>query len=276
MTSRHFHRTGGDPSSTRATRPCTSSIGTAARRGLTLARLPKPHAPLGGRPVPDAPSQTPRPSRDALEPWHHHARRDDSQPQRSRDAAEQRTQGGERATHFHGDEQPQQRQRPHRAPRFGERLGRRFQRRGNPEPLAIRRPEPPGKSIRSTELRQRRAPHRSSRRCTARPSRPSQAPPSTRCLASLPPLRRGNVHRGNRGGARRGLARRRDFPYQAVLDRKADARRWEVSLARWGAARDDPVYPPIARFATRPASDGVDAYVVARREDEDVDDANER
>ena len=66
------------------------------------------------------------------------------------------------------------------------------------------------------------------------------------------------------------------FPYQAVLDRKADARRWEVSLARWGAARDDPVYPPIARFATLPASDGVDAYVVARREDEDVDDANER
>ena len=66
------------------------------------------------------------------------------------------------------------------------------------------------------------------------------------------------------------------FPYQAVLDRKADARRWEVSLARWGAARDDPVYPPIARFAARPASDGVDAYVVARREDEDVDDANER
>ena len=51
------------------------------------------------------------------------------------------------------------------------------------------------------------------------------------------------------------------FPYQAVLDRKADARRWEVSLARWGAARDDPVYPPIARFATRRASDGVDAYL---------------
>ena len=50
----------------------------------------------------------------------------------------------------------------------------------------------------------------------------------------------------------------------------------QATAGAWGAARDDPVYPPIARFATRPASDGVDAYVVARREDEDVDDANER
>ena len=52
------------------------------------------------------------------------------------------------------------------------------------------------------------------------------------------------------------------FPYQAVLDRKADARRWEVSLARWSAERDYPAYQPIARFATRPASDGIQAYVV--------------
>ena len=55
------------------------------------------------------------------------------------------------------------------------------------------------------------------------------------------------------------------FPYRAALDRQADARRWEVSLARWSAARDEPAYPPIARFATRPASEGVDAYVVERR-----------
>ena len=52
------------------------------------------------------------------------------------------------------------------------------------------------------------------------------------------------------------------FPYQAVLDRKADTRRWEVSLARWSAERDYPAYQPIARFATRPASDGIQAYVV--------------
>jgi hypothetical protein len=52
------------------------------------------------------------------------------------------------------------------------------------------------------------------------------------------------------------------FPYQAVLDRKADARRWEVSLARWSAERDYPAYQPIARFATQPASDGIQAYVV--------------
>ena len=55
------------------------------------------------------------------------------------------------------------------------------------------------------------------------------------------------------------------FPYRAALDRQADARRWEVSLARWSAARDEPASPPIARFATRPASEGVDAYVVERR-----------
>jgi hypothetical protein len=52
------------------------------------------------------------------------------------------------------------------------------------------------------------------------------------------------------------------FPYPAVLDRKADTRRWEVSLARWSAERDYPAYQPIARFATRPASDGIQAYVV--------------
>ena len=201
MTSRHFHRTGGDPSSTRATRPCTSSIGTAARRGLTLARLPKPHAPLGGRPVPDAPSQTPRPSRDALEPWHHHARAamtpnpNDLEMQRNNAhrAASARPTSMVMSNHNSGNDHTVLRVSGNASDAASS--GAR-----NPEPLAIRRPEPPGKSIRSTELRQRRAPHRSSRRCTARPSRPSQAPPSTRCLASLPPLRRGNVHRGNRGG----------------------------------------------------------------------------
>lgn len=70
------------------------------------------------------------------------------------------------------------------------------------------------------------------------------------------------------------------LPYRAALDRQADGHRLEVSLARWGEGRGDPAYPPIARFAARPASEGLDAYVVERRvavgpaaDDRDVVDA---
>jgi hypothetical protein len=55
------------------------------------------------------------------------------------------------------------------------------------------------------------------------------------------------------------------FPYRAVLERKADQRRWEVSLARWTLEEDFPVYEPIARFAARPSAEGLAVYLPEER-----------